>query len=1105
MPLETQYLEIKMVGSLAQDIDPRVLVPGSWLALDDVQVDKAGSWTKRPGFAFLGYPTTVAPGGTVTPRYLEPLFPQVDGPRLQTPCAVAAVGDMLYSSWLESGDDPRPPFFATWSGGTFEWEAKDTRPPFVLTRTCEVRSSHELVAGACVTLDGVLWSAYKTSDPTTPRVYLRGTSLETGDVVQDDVYLCTLAGANEPFALVAAAGFVIAVYTALVSTLPDVFAYSQARFDPATRTIVRDDLIFAAPSALEFCLFSVCNHPTDASAYLLALCVTDGTEIRLSEQVPKTPATPTSSLIYDPGGDVYSLALCALDSGALPAGSCFLSYSVDDKTAVVGFEDPAFKQSWSETIIDDTAWVRLDNVATLNASGGEDQVHTSGVIEGSGGASLDRIWYRPASCLNGNLLQSAYFVAGSDAVPAARAFTWRGKAYLPIVVREPSGSGPSNLHGAIYHLAETNGYEPYRAPLVGTWAVNRFATFGRFGGSVLNPPALLTDEPAPSWALLAPSRAAVLQTQIDRITIEAPSDNATLLPATQAQGLAYLPGALTTAFDGQRAFEAGFLARPVSGPPGYISDSGGLEPGTYLYLFEWEHFDARGNRHTSAISPVVTVTVDGEARELTFGVLTETYTRRADASDTRDNAARLVVYRTQKDSVGPFYRLTTPTALTYGVTGEGFDPLANDASADTITFVDNASDGEMTGLGYGLYTGNLAGAIPGAIQDPGPVPPSRYLLNHKQRLFGISGDDPRTIFYSRLFVAGEAPAFPPPFVVYLSDTDEAATALAPLGDKVLVFTDNRIYYFYGEGPDDAGGGQGFSEPTLFSDAVGCIEPRSVAQTPMGVVFQASKDGLYLVGGDLQVTRISGPVEDYLRTSEVRSVHVDTARGWIVWATVEKDDGDLVRPALLVFSYWAQTWTRWLPDALTAKGTAGACLWRGQHVHAAQYLGTSPALSYGMIAYEGADFEDRTRNTFDYPSYTGAVSYVWPRVQTPWLRLAGLSGFQRARRFALAGISDGTIGLDAEIEVEVDHDEEDGTSPQTFTYDLAAITGLPNAPLEGHIARQKCRSVRFTVRLKDRGPGTGTTLTALTLELGGLRGFSKVAKTNKAAAAEGGGS
>lgn len=447
--------------------------------------------------------------------------------------------------------------------------------------------------------------------------------------------------------------------------------------------------------------------------------------------------------------------------------------------------------------------------------------------------------------------------------------------------------------------------------------------------------------------------------------------------------------------------------------------------------------------------------------------------------------------------------MTTPTALAYDGNNELYTPLANNAFVDVVTYVDNTDDSELTALGYGFYTGNLAGAIAGAIQDPGPVPPSRFLLNHKQRLFGISGDDPKTIFFSRFFVAGEAPAFPPVFAVYLSDTDEAATALAPLQDKVLVFTANRIYYFYGEGPDDSGGGQGFSEPTLFSEAVGCTEPRSVAVTPLGVVFQASTDGIYLVGGDLSPVRISGPVEDYFRRASVHSVHVDTARGWVVWTVVETAPDSSTRPALLVFSYWTQTWTRWLPDQDNAIGTAGGTLWLGKHVHAAHCEALAP---YGMIACEELNrYRDRTTNVFDVDSYIERAVDVHPRVQTPWLRLAGINGFQRVRRFALHGSVPFTIGLENEVEVLVEHDEEDDQATgQTFTYDLATVPASPTMRLEGHLARQKCSSVRFTIDLNDVGISAGTKLTALTLELGGLRGFLKVAKTNKAAAAEGGG-
>ena len=1096
--LETQMLELKMVGSLSQGVDSRVLEAGKWLALDNVEVDKLGAWVKRPGFAFLGYPTDIAPGASVAPRYIEALFPQVDGPRLQTPFDVGVFGPTLYSSWLEQGDDPRPPLFATWTDEAFGWEAKDTRPPFVLTRSCEVRSSHELTAGACVVLDGVLWSAYKTSDATAPRVYLRGTSIDTGDVVQDDLYFFTLMDANAWFALVVAAGRIVAVYLMQTSDAPT-YAYAQADYVPSARSLSNDAFINSAPTDLTFQQFSVCNHPTDDTVYLLAAVVASGEDIQLSKRSPLTPGAPVSSALFDAGSEVLGVAICALDTSALPAGSCFLSYSRSDVTTrVVGFKDPTFTQAWSETIIDAQRWRRLDNIAVRNGSGGEDQVITSGVINSTGDDTWHRIWYQPVSALNGNTVQSPYFVAGTGALPAARAFAWRGKAYLPIVVREVGTEGYVNMHGAIYHLAETNGFEPFRAPLVACWAVNRYAQFDRFGAPILNAPALLSDEPAPTWALLAPSLANVNQTQIDRLIIEAPDDNTALLPATQAQGLAYLPGALTTVFDGQRAFEAGFLARPTLIEDSQLPSSSALEVGTYLFLAEWEHFDAKGNRHTSALAPVLTVEVEDEAKKVILAVVTESFTRRADKYDVRDNAARLVVYRTEKDSAGPFYRLTTPTALVHEDTGEHYTELFNWAAADTIPFIDESSDAEMRALGYGFYTGNLAGAIPGAVQDPGPVPPSRFLLNHKQRLFGISGDDPRTIFFSRFFVAGEAPAFPPPFAIFLSDTDEAATALGAMQDKLLIFTPSRIYYVYGEGPDDAGGGAGFSEPALCSDSIGCVEPRSLAVTPIGLVFQASDDGIYVIDGGLSPQRVSGAVEDYLARGKVKSVHVDTARGTVTWALTETVN-NTDQSTLLQFSYWASIWTRWVLDPSQARGNAGACLWKGQHIVAEHYEAASS--TFGMVAIESTDRRDRSKNTLVMTSYQAGFHGVVPRVQTPWLRLAGLNGFQRVRRLQLRGVTNGSIGVGGEIVITVQHDEED-FGGQVFTYDLSTVTRLPVLALAGHIARQKCASVRVTIDVADEGGGVGTTLTALALEMGGLKGFTKLPRTNKAA---GGGS
>ena len=289
--------------------------------------------------------------------------------------------------------------------------------------------------------------------------------------------------------------------------------------------------------------------------------------------------------------------------------------------------------------------------------------------------------------------------------------------------------------------------------------------------------------------------------------------------------------------------------------PSFSPSETGLEAGTYLYIAEWEHFDAKGNRHVSATSDAVPISPD-ETATVTIQAQCNFATRRGDKDDTRDAAPASSSTARRRTST-PFYRIVSPTATSLSDINGPEYLLENDPNLDTVTLVDAFDDTSMLALGWGLYTGNLAGAIPGATQDPGPVPPSRFLLNTKGRVFGISGDDPKQIF-SRFFVPGEAPRSRLPSCIFLSDTDEAAVALGVLNDKLIIFTRTRVTTSMATGPSDTGGGTGFSEPLLFSDALGCVEPASVCVTPMGLVFQGSADGIFLVDQGLGVTRIRRP-------------------------------------------------------------------------------------------------------------------------------------------------------------------------------------------------------------------------------------------------------
>ena len=389
------------------------------------------------------------------------------------------------------------------------------------------------------------------------------------------------------------------------------WSYRQARFRPSDRAIVRDSFLYAAPDDASVRMFSVYPHALESSQYLTALSVSDGLNAKISSRLPEFPGSTTEDRLYDTEGILISMSICSLSDAPLPADATFLSYSIysegpGETTRVIGFKDADFSSAWSRVIIDSTAgWRKIANVATLNDVGGEPALHTTGVLDG-GGVAYDRVVYRPADASNGDLLQDVTLVSGG--VPAARPFAWGGKAYLPVVVQEQLDGGPSNLHGGLFWLAETNGFEPWICPLVGAWSVSRYATFSRFEANPLNPPIGVTLSDGEAILFASPSKANVYQTQIDRITIS-PIGATLPLPHTQAQGLAYLPGGLTSVFDGQRVFEAGFLARPVLTREIWSTEAAGIPAGTYLYLAEWEHFDAKGNRHVSAPSPVLSVEV----------------------------------------------------------------------------------------------------------------------------------------------------------------------------------------------------------------------------------------------------------------------------------------------------------------------------------------------------------------------------------------------------------------------------------------------------------------------------------------------------------------
>lgn len=118
----------------------------------------------------------------------------------------------------------------------------------------------------------------------------------------------------------------------------------------------------------------------------------------------------------------------------------------------------------------------------------------------------------------------------------------------------------------------------------------------------------------------------------------------------------HIANSVVKCYDGLTFAECGFLKFPeiVSATP---SGSGGsIATGTYLYQCHWEWTDNHGQVHRSAVSAPKTVSVTGPSGSVVFVIKTLNLTEKTGVS--------LSLYRTEASGT-VYYRVSSPTTLTY--------------------------------------------------------------------------------------------------------------------------------------------------------------------------------------------------------------------------------------------------------------------------------------------------------------------------------------------------------------------------------------------------------------------------------------------------------
>jgi hypothetical protein len=484
-------------------------------------------------------------------------------------------------------------------------------------------------------------------------------------------------------------------------------------------------------------------------------------------------------------------------------------------------------------------------------------------------------------------------------------------------------------------------------------------------------------------------------------------------------------GGRLVAFDGFFGRDLGFADFPEQIYSGIDAATGGsMSDGTYSYKIVYEYIDAAGRLYRSAPSAALSVTVNGggSSQSVVLNVPFPTFYEYPAIANYDNIAPVVVVYRTTNG--GTVYYRTGATATAAG--------NVTDTESDA-----NLTDNQI------LYTegGYLDNVWPGA---------TVCIAARRDRLFVVPADDRTAVLYSKPLGEGVGIEFSDGYYVR-SETGGDVTGLACLDDKVVIFKENQIRYFTGDGPNAFGIGE-WSADFLVTEDVGCIDSRSIVSTSKGIYFLSNR-GLYLLDRGLTVLYVGAPIEQLMDGVSVTAACVDTVSHRVYFAL---DGGGLV-----VFDESVGQWCQW--TGITVKAM---CIWDNKLT----------ILDHNEVLWR-----------YNEGSHLDGTDGIPLRIETPWYKLGSIAGYQRIKEIAIMGRMGNETGNDLTVEIYTDYD--DTTVRQTV--DVSQTEGHDGDVLaQIKPSRQKCTALKLVIRQDSTMPDAAVKIEGLVLDVGVKKGGAK---------------
>ena len=315
------------------------------------------------------------------------------------------------------------------------------------------------------------------------------------------------------------------------------------------------------------------------------------------------------------------------------------------------------------------------------------------------------------------------------------------------------------------------------------------------------------------------------------------------------------------------------------------------------------------------------------------------------------------------------------------------NPTYNDTTVDTETFVDITADQDILG-NLQLYT---TGGVIENISPPAP----KLIWQYKNRLILVPFEADNTWWYSQEVIPGTPLEFNDSFVNNMDQRDGPITAGAQMDDKNIFFKGPaNIFYVAGDGPDQTGANNDFTQPQRIATGSGCINPNSVLLMPNGLFYQSMK-GIYLLDRSLNAQYAGAEVEAF------NSANVTSAQ------VIENDNElrfTLDSGVQLMFDYTFQQWTT-IPN-VNAVATA---LFQNEFCY---------VQPNGLVLQENPNI------------WTHNGNFRRIKMTTSWLSMAGLQGYQRVYRMLVLGnfISPHMLKCNLAINFNPNYVQEDYINP-----------------------------------------------------------------------------